>query len=79
MIRIVTDSTCDIPAALLSEHRVVVVPVNIQFDHESYQEGVTLTAASFYQKVEAHKRIPTTSQPSIGQFQTAYRASASGP
>jgi DegV family protein with EDD domain len=73
MIRIVTDSTCDIPAALLAEHRVVVVPVNIQFDHESYQEGVTLTAASFYQKVETHNRIPTTSQPSLGQFQVAYR------
>ena len=73
MIRIVTDSTCDIPAALLAKHRVVVVPVNIQFDHESYQEGVTLTAASFYQKVAAHNRLPTTSQPSIGQFQAAYR------
>ena len=73
MIRIVTDSTCDLPAALLAEHRVVVVPVNIQFDHESYQEGVTLTAASFYQKVAAHNRLPTTSQPSIGQFQAAYR------
>jgi len=72
MIRIVTDSTCDIPAALLSEHRVVVVPVNIQFDHESYQEGITLTAASFYKKVAEHNRIPTTSQPSIGQFQAAY-------
>ena len=74
MIRIVTDSTCDLPAALLAEHRVVVVPVNIQFDHESYQEGVTLTAASFYQKVAAHNRLPTTSQPSIGQFQAAYRS-----
>jgi DegV family protein with EDD domain len=73
MIRIVTDSTCDLPAALLAEHRVVVVPVNIQFDHESYQEGGTLTAASFYRKVEAHNRLPTTSQPSIGQFQAAYR------
>jgi len=72
MIRIVTDSTCDIPAALLSEHRVVVVPINIQFDHESYQEGITLTAASFYKKVAEHNRIPTTSQPSIGQFQAAY-------
>jgi DegV family protein with EDD domain len=73
MIRIVTDSTCDLPAELLVEHRVVVVPVNIQFGHESYQEGVTLTASSFYQKVEAHNRIPTTSQPSLGQFQAAYR------
>jgi len=73
MIRIVTDSTCDLPAALLAEHRVIVAPVNIQFDHESYQEGVTLTAASFYQKVAAHNRLPKTSQPSIGQFQAAYR------
>ena len=73
MIRIVTDSTCDLPAASLAEHGVVVVPVNIQFDHMSYQEGVTLTAAGFYQKVEAHNRLPTTSQPSIGQFQAAYR------
>jgi DegV family protein with EDD domain len=72
MIRIVTDSTCDVPAVLLAEHRVVVVPVNIQFDHESYQEGITLTAASFYKKVAEHNRIPTTSQPSIGQFQAAY-------
>ena len=73
MIRIVTDSTCDLPAALLAKHRVMVVPVNIQFDHESYQEGITLTAANFYQKVAAHKRLPTTSQPSIGQFQAAYQ------
>jgi DegV family protein with EDD domain len=72
MIRIVTDSTCDLPPALLDEHRVVVVPVNIQFEQESYQEGITLTAASFYRKVEEHNRIPTTSQPSIGQFQAAY-------
>jgi DegV family protein with EDD domain len=74
MIRIVTDSTCDLPAALLVEHRVVVVPVNIQFDQKSYQEGVTLTASDFYRMAEAHNRIPTTSQPSIGQFQAAYRS-----
>jgi DegV family protein with EDD domain len=73
MIRIVTDSTCDLPSALLAEHRIVVVPINIQFNHESYQEGITMAAADFYRKVEEHKAIPTTSQPSIGQFQAAYR------
>jgi fatty acid-binding protein DegV len=51
MIRVVTDSTCDLPAAaLLAEQRVLVVPVNIRFDHESYQEGITLTAANFSKK-----------------------------
>ena len=74
MIRIVTDSTCDLSAGLLAEHRVVVVPVNIQFGHESYQEGVTLDASSFYRKVEASSQFPTTSQPSLGQFQAAYQA-----
>jgi DegV family protein with EDD domain len=74
MIRILTDSTCDLPNVLLAEHRVVVVPVNVMFGHESYQEGVTLNALSFYQKVEATNQIPTTSQPSLGQFQAAYRS-----
>ena len=74
MIRIVTDSTCDLPDALLAEHRVVVVPVNVVFGDESYQEGVTLNALSFYRKIEASNRIPTTSQPSLGQFQAAYRS-----
>jgi DegV family protein with EDD domain len=73
MICIVTDSTCDVPAALLAGHRVVVVPVNVQFGHASYQEGITLTAAGFYQMVVAQNLIPTSSQPSIGQFQAAYR------
>jgi fatty acid-binding protein DegV len=54
MIRVVTDSMCDLPAALRAEHCVVVVPVNIQFDHESYQERITPTAANFYQKVAVH-------------------------
>ena len=73
MIRIVTDSTCDLPAELLAQHRITVVPINIQFGQESYQERVTLDSDTFYSKVEEHHRIPTTSQPSLGQFQAAYR------
>ena len=74
MIRIVTDSTCDLPAELMAQHRVAVVPINIQFGQESYQEGVTLDSEAFYSKVEEQRRIPTTSQPSLGQFQAAYHA-----
>jgi DegV family protein with EDD domain len=74
MIRIVTDSTCDLPAELIAKYGVAVVPINIQFDQESFQEGVTLDSETFYSKVEESGRIPTTSQPSLGQFQAAYRA-----
>jgi DegV family protein with EDD domain len=79
MIRIVTDSTCDLPAELLARYRITVVPINIQFGQESYQENVTLLPAEFYRKVAELNMIPTTSQPSLGQFQIAYRALAAEP
>lgn len=79
MIRIVTDSTCDLPRELLAQHRIAVVPINIQFGQETYQEGVTLDAAAFYDKVDALSMIPTTSQPSLGQFQAVYRATVDEP
>ncbi len=79
MIRIVTDSTCDLPAALIERHRITVVPINVQFGTESYQEGVTLEREAFYRKVADLKMIPMTSQPSPGQFQQAYQALAADP
>lgn len=79
MIRIVTDSTCDLPAELLAKHRITVVAINIQFGQESYQEGVTMDAAAFYRKVEELNLIPTTSQPALGQYLDAYSALAAEP
>jgi DegV family protein with EDD domain len=79
MIRIVTDSTCDLSDELLAQHRISVVPINIQFGQDSYQEKVTIGPALFYRKVAELKMIPTTSQPSLGQFQAAFRALAAEP
>ncbi len=76
MIRVVTDSTCDLPPAWLAQHRIAVVPINIQFGQESFQENLTLGQDDFYRKVAALNMIPTTSQPSLGQFETVYRALA---
>ncbi|MCX7668943.1 MAG: DegV family protein [Anaerolineae bacterium] len=79
MIRIVTDSTCDLPTALLERYRIRVAPINIQFGQESFQENVTLGQDEFYQKVAANNAIPTTSQPSLGQFKAVYAALAAEP
>ncbi len=76
MIRIVTDSTCDLPASLLAQHRITVVPINIQFGYDTYQERVNLDEATFYRIVDAHNKLPTTSQPSLGQYQMTYAALA---
>jgi DegV family protein with EDD domain len=72
VIRIVTDTTCDLPAAWLERYQIVRLPINIQFGLESFQEGVTITPETFYRRIEAEQRIPTTSQPSMGQFNEVY-------
>lgn len=74
-VKIVTDSTADIPASLVEELGITVVPLNVIFsDEESYEDGVSLTADQFYKKVEQSGIIPSTSQPTPHQFEEVYRS-----
>lgn len=75
-IKIVADSTCDLPANYLRDYDIGIVPINIQFGNDSFQEGVNIDQTTFYKKVEELGIIPQTSQPSVGQFIDAYRAYA---
>jgi DegV family protein with EDD domain len=72
MIRIVTDSTCDLPPEYFREYDITVVPINIQFGTESYEDGITIDRATFYRKIDELGILPTTSQPSAGQFAVYY-------
>ena len=76
MIRLVTDSTCDLPEGQLAALNVSVVPINIHFATQEYQEGETLGYDEFFQKIEDLNIIPTTSQPSPGEFANTYRVLA---
>lgn len=73
MIRLVTDSTCDLPDGELASLHVSVVPINIHFDTAEFQEGVTLSYDDFFAKVDATGTVPKTSQPSPGRFVQEYR------
>jgi DegV family protein with EDD domain len=73
MIRIVTDSTCDLEPERYAQYDIHVVPINIQFANETYEEDVTISRAQFYQKIEELQIIPATSQPSPAQFEAVYR------
>lgn len=72
MIKIATDSTCDLPDELYREYGIVVVPINIQFGAETYRDGVGLDRASFFRKIDELGILPSTSQPSAGQFAECY-------
>ncbi|SDY73867.1 EDD domain protein, DegV family [Evansella caseinilytica] len=72
-VKIVTDSTADIPKSLVEELGLTVVPLKVHFGEETFEDGVTLTPTGFYEKLKASAQIPTTSQPTPHQFETEYR------
>lgn len=64
---VVTDSTAYIPKDLREKWNIHIIPLNVIFGTEVYQEEIELTASEFYEEVK-HKDLPKTSQPPTGQF-----------
>ena len=65
-VRIIVDSTADMPAE--SKARVKVVPMTVHFDDEEYIDGVTITHREFYEKLIETDVIPHTSQATPASF-----------
>ncbi len=72
-LRIVTDSSCDLPPALARSMNITVVPCNIHFGQTAYRDGVDMQAAEFYQRLSGNI-YPKTSQPSIESFLQGYNS-----
>lgn len=77
-VRIVTDSTCDLPPEVAQRAGITVVPLNVHFGAETFRDGVDIKADEFYQRLVASERLPTTSQPSVGAFLETYQRLARG-
>ena len=67
------DSAGEIPEEWRSEYEVEVIPVNIQFENKTYQQGVDLSNDDFYRLAGSTGVIPKTSQPTPQQFIDFYR------
>jgi DegV family protein with EDD domain len=72
-IRIVTDSSCDLPEAVVAEHGIRVVPLSIRFGDEEFVDREQLTPGEFWAKCASSPTLPETAAPAPGQFETAYR------
>ncbi|PKQ10015.1 MAG: hypothetical protein CVT69_01900 [Actinobacteria bacterium HGW-Actinobacteria-9] len=70
-VAVVTDSCSDIDPRIASEYGITVVPLTVTFGDESMPDG-TLTQKEFFQKMDESAVLPTTSQPSVGQFVDTY-------
>lgn len=76
-IGIVTDSTCDLPANIVAEYGIAVVPLYINFGNESYLDGVELSRAEFYERLPDCDPPPTTAISGPHMFIQAYEKLAS--
>ncbi len=73
MVKIVTDSTADIPAELAAELEIIIVPCNVHFGLETYRDGLDLSKEEFYARLKTSPTLPTTSAPAAGLFEATYR------
>lgn len=72
-IALVTDSTAYLPPERVRQYGVHVVPLYVHFGTETYRDGMDLDVTTFYQLLKSAPALPTTSQPSVGDFLELYR------
>lgn len=73
-VTIVTDSTADLPADVVEEFDIAVVPLHIYFGEEHFEDGRTITKDEFYRRLALPgEPFPRTSAPSCGEFESVYR------
>ena len=72
-IRIVTDSCSDLPAAVATDNDVTVVPLYVSAGDTTFKADADFDADRFYGLLEQSPVLPTTSQPSVGDFVSVYQ------
>jgi DegV family protein with EDD domain len=71
-VRIITDSSGGLPAQLVKELDISVIPALICFGSKTYRDGVDMTTEEFYKRLVSSKILPTTSVPAPPTFAQAY-------
>ena len=75
MIRIATDSTCDLPAALLEEYGISVIPLGVVKGERLYRDGVDISTADIAAHVDGGGAITTTNAVNAADYETLFRDS----
>lgn len=68
MIKIISDSTCDLSKELIEKYNIAILPLHIHLDEEEYQDGVTITPDEIYAWADANNTTPKTSAASMAEM-----------
>ena len=72
-VKIVVDSTADLPRQLAEDMGITVVPCYVRFGDRSYRDRVELSEDAFFERLQSDSHHPTTSQPSPQDFVEVYQ------
>jgi DegV family protein with EDD domain len=72
MIRIVTDSTCDLPQAIVKRLGITVIPLFINIGQQAYLDGVEMSREAFYRGLPTFETHPKTAAPGPDRFRQVY-------
>ena len=72
-VRVVTDSSCDLPESLVAEHGITIVPLTIRFGAQELVDRRDLTPSEFWARCGTSPVLPETAAPSPGAFEAAFR------
>ena len=71
-IKIISDSTCDLPAKLIADHDITLTPLTVVMGDEQFKDGVTITPEEIFAHVAAGGALCSTAANSIGEYQDQY-------
>ncbi|MCQ2815611.1 MAG: DegV family protein, partial [Bacilli bacterium] len=60
-VKIIVDSTVDLTKEIYEKYDIEVLPLNVSFEEETYQDGVNLDITTLFKKVEETGKLPHTS------------------
>lgn len=73
MIKIISDSTCDLSKELVEKYDISILPLHIHMGEAEYEDGVTITPDEIYKWSDANNTTPKTSAASISEVMDMFR------
>jgi DegV family protein with EDD domain len=73
MIKIFADSTCDLSKELLEKYNISIVPLYVNFESETFKDGVDISADKLFNLVEEKNALPKTSTPPPTDYYEAFK------
>ncbi len=74
MLKVLVDSTCDLLPHEAASYGLHMIPLYVTIGGRTYRDdGIELSRQDFYRLLRTERELPRTSQPSIGDFEQAFR------